>query len=80
MPRGQTDVKAADQCDASALLNLINYCDHFQSVDLKCVKEVKRACCFVKSEPSRDVKADVSSMCSCVVPGDPLQERADALL
>lgn len=40
MPRGQGDVKAADQCDASALLNLINYCDCFRSVDLKCVREV----------------------------------------
>ncbi|KAG8013929.1 protein CXorf38-like protein [Nibea albiflora] len=40
MPRGQGEVKGADQCDASALLNLINYCDYFQSVDLKCVREV----------------------------------------
>ncbi|XP_060900089.1 uncharacterized protein CXorf38 homolog [Labrus mixtus] len=42
MPRGQGKVKGADQCDASALLNLINYCDHFQSVDHKCVREVIR--------------------------------------
>ncbi|XP_019112776.1 uncharacterized protein CXorf38 [Larimichthys crocea] len=42
MPRGQGEVKGADQCDASALLNLINYCDYFQSVDLKCVREVIR--------------------------------------
>ncbi|XP_035526727.1 uncharacterized protein CXorf38-like [Morone saxatilis] len=42
MPRGLGKVKAADQCDASALLNLINYCDYFQSVDLKCVREVIR--------------------------------------
>lgn len=40
MPRGQADVKAAAQCDASALLNLINFCDCFHSVDLKCVREV----------------------------------------
>ncbi|XP_026168408.1 uncharacterized protein CXorf38 homolog [Mastacembelus armatus] len=40
MPRGQGRVKAADQCDASALLNLINYCDCFQALDLKFVREV----------------------------------------
>uniref|UniRef100_A0A4W6C3W5 Uncharacterized protein n=2 Tax=Lates calcarifer TaxID=8187 RepID=A0A4W6C3W5_LATCA len=40
MPRGQGKVKGADQCDASALLNLINYCDCFQSVDPKFVREV----------------------------------------
>lgn len=40
MPRGQADMKAAAQCDASALLNLINFCDCFHSVDLKCVREV----------------------------------------
>lgn len=42
MPRGQTDVRVARQCDAAALLNLINFCDCFHSVDLKCVREVIR--------------------------------------
>ncbi|XP_034744586.1 uncharacterized protein CXorf38-like [Etheostoma cragini] len=42
MPRGQGKVKGADQCDASALLNLINYCDCFRSVDPKFVREVIR--------------------------------------
>ncbi|AWP04515.1 DUF4559 domain containing protein [Scophthalmus maximus] len=42
MPRGQGKVKGADQCDASALLNLINCCDRFQSVDPKLVREVIR--------------------------------------
>ncbi|XP_029309510.1 uncharacterized protein CXorf38 isoform X1 [Cottoperca gobio] len=42
MPRGQRKVKGADQCDASALLNLINYCDSFQSVDPTFVREVIR--------------------------------------
>ncbi|XP_045906797.1 uncharacterized protein CXorf38 homolog [Micropterus dolomieu] len=42
MPRGQGKVKGADQCDASALLNLINYCGGFQSVDTKFVREVIR--------------------------------------
>ena len=40
MPRGQGKVKGAHQCDASALLNLINYCDCFRSVDPKFVREV----------------------------------------
>ncbi|XP_069581518.1 uncharacterized protein CXorf38 homolog [Brachyistius frenatus] len=42
MPRGLAKAKAANQCDASALLNLINYCECFQSVDLKPVREVIR--------------------------------------
>ncbi|XP_073347335.1 uncharacterized protein CXorf38 homolog [Pagrus major] len=42
MPRGQGKKTAADKCDASALLNLINFCDRFKSVDLKCVREVIR--------------------------------------
>lgn len=40
MPRGQWKVKGADQCDASALLNLINNCYCFRSVDPKVVREV----------------------------------------
>ncbi|XP_062260416.1 uncharacterized protein CXorf38 [Platichthys flesus] len=40
MPRGQGKVKGADQCDASALLNLITSCDCFQSVDPTFVREV----------------------------------------
>ncbi|XP_035027459.2 uncharacterized protein CXorf38 [Hippoglossus stenolepis] len=40
MPGGQGKVKGADQCDASALLNLINSCDCFQTVDPKFVREV----------------------------------------
>ncbi|XP_029380943.1 uncharacterized protein CXorf38 homolog [Echeneis naucrates] len=42
MPRGQGKVKRTHQFDASALLNLINYCDCFQSVDPVLVKEVIR--------------------------------------
>lgn len=34
MPRGQARVNAAHQCDPSALLNLINFCDCFASVDV----------------------------------------------
>ncbi|XP_041847764.1 uncharacterized protein CXorf38-like [Melanotaenia boesemani] len=40
MPRGQAKVRRADQCDASALLNLINYCKCFCSVDQKVVRQV----------------------------------------
>ncbi|XP_007571761.1 uncharacterized protein CXorf38 [Poecilia latipinna] len=40
MPRGQAKVKRADEFDASALLNLINYCDCFSSVDPKLVRQV----------------------------------------
>ncbi|XP_030257590.1 uncharacterized protein CXorf38 homolog isoform X2 [Sparus aurata] len=42
MPRGQGKKTTAGECDASALLNLINYCKRFQPVDLKCVREVIR--------------------------------------
>ncbi|XP_040911309.1 uncharacterized protein CXorf38 homolog [Toxotes jaculatrix] len=42
MPRGQGKVTGADQCDASALLNLINYCDCFQFGDPKFVRQVIR--------------------------------------
>ncbi|TNM98036.1 hypothetical protein fugu_014282, partial [Takifugu bimaculatus] len=34
MPRGYSEVKTVEQCDASALLNLINSCDCFLSVDV----------------------------------------------
>uniref|UniRef100_A0A3Q2DDU9 Uncharacterized protein n=1 Tax=Cyprinodon variegatus TaxID=28743 RepID=A0A3Q2DDU9_CYPVA len=40
MPRGQAKVKGVDQCDASALLNLINYCTCFCFVDPKLVRQV----------------------------------------
>lgn len=40
MPRGQAKAKGADECDAAALLNLINYCKCFHSVDPKLVRQV----------------------------------------
>uniref|UniRef100_A0A1A8BT80 Chromosome X open reading frame 38 n=1 Tax=Nothobranchius kadleci TaxID=1051664 RepID=A0A1A8BT80_NOTKA len=40
MPRGQAKVRRADQCDAAALLNLINYCRCFWSVDPKLVRQL----------------------------------------
>ncbi|XP_037131734.1 uncharacterized protein CXorf38-like [Syngnathus acus] len=46
MPRGQGHVNAVDQCDPSALLNLINFCDCFASVNSyknsSCVRELIR--------------------------------------
>lgn len=42
MPRGYSEVKTVEQCDASALLNLINSCDCFLSFDVEYVREVKK--------------------------------------
>ncbi|XP_054889632.1 uncharacterized protein CXorf38-like isoform X2 [Poeciliopsis prolifica] len=48
MPRGQAKVNRADEFDASALLNLINYCDCFSSVDpklvIQCRNELMHSC------------------------------------
>ncbi|CAN9503060.1 unnamed protein product [Ophioblennius macclurei] len=43
MPRGQASKQRADQCDAAALLNLINHCNCFWFVDPKVVREVIRS-------------------------------------
>ncbi|XP_060090115.1 uncharacterized protein CXorf38 homolog isoform X2 [Heteronotia binoei] len=44
MPRGKADISGPDKCDASALLNLFNFCDHFSSIDrtkvIKCRNEL----------------------------------------
>ncbi|XP_041115005.1 uncharacterized protein CXorf38-like isoform X2 [Polyodon spathula] len=40
MPRGQADVPGPERCDAAALLNLINFCDHFSFVNQHKVREV----------------------------------------
>ncbi|XP_047444535.1 uncharacterized protein CXorf38-like [Mugil cephalus] len=40
MSRGQAKVKRASECDAPALLNLINFCTYFSSVDPKLVRKV----------------------------------------
>ncbi|XP_034610239.1 uncharacterized protein CXorf38 homolog isoform X2 [Trachemys scripta elegans] len=40
MPRGQMDISGPDKCDAAALLNLFNFCDHFSGIDQKKVREV----------------------------------------
>lgn len=90
MPRGQA-VKAAHQCDAAALLNLINFCDCFHSVDLKCVREVKipriphwlELCsnkCFVCTGWKMDALPVIQPHPWIVVlAGDPVQEWTHAL-
>ncbi|KYO39116.1 hypothetical protein Y1Q_0000123 [Alligator mississippiensis] len=40
MPRGQTNISGPEECDAVALLNLFNFCDHFSSINKKKIKEV----------------------------------------
>ncbi|XP_029110670.1 LOW QUALITY PROTEIN: uncharacterized protein CXorf38-like [Scleropages formosus] len=42
MPRGQAKITRPDQCDAAALLNLINFCDHFSFIEQRAVREVIR--------------------------------------
>ncbi|XP_015273958.1 PREDICTED: uncharacterized protein CXorf38 homolog isoform X3 [Gekko japonicus] len=40
MPRGKADISGPDKCDAAALLNLFNFCDHFSSIDQMKVREL----------------------------------------
>ncbi|XP_077337002.1 uncharacterized protein CXorf38 homolog [Lithobates pipiens] len=40
LPRGHTKSKGPHECDAAALLNLINFCDHFQVSNVSKVREV----------------------------------------
>ncbi|XP_072850328.2 uncharacterized protein CXorf38 homolog isoform X3 [Pogona vitticeps] len=40
MPRGKADSCGPDKCDASALLNLFSFCDHFSNIDQKKVREL----------------------------------------
>ncbi|KAG9262368.1 hypothetical protein AMEX_G24135 [Astyanax mexicanus] len=42
MPRGLADINKAEQCDAAALLNLLNFCDHFSFINQSLVIEVIR--------------------------------------
>nr|XP_014434451.1 uncharacterized protein CXorf38 homolog isoform X2 [Pelodiscus sinensis] len=42
MPRGQMNISGPEKCDASALLNLFNFCNHFKGIDQKKVREVIR--------------------------------------
>ncbi|XP_066475025.1 uncharacterized protein CXorf38 homolog isoform X2 [Tiliqua scincoides] len=39
MPRGKADTSGPDKCDASALLNLFNFCNHFSNIDQKKIRE-----------------------------------------
>lgn len=40
LPRGKTKSEGPHDCDAAALLNLINFCDHFQVSNISKVREV----------------------------------------
>lgn len=91
MPRGQTKSLAC-QCDTSALLNLINFCDCFHSVDLKCVREVKtpRIPHWLKlcrnegfvSWKMDALRVNPPHLCHwiLVLAGDPVQKWTDALI
>ncbi|KAM9454850.1 uncharacterized protein CXorf38 homolog isoform 1-T1 [Clarias gariepinus] len=43
MPRGLANLSRADQCDAAALLNLLNFCDHFSFINQRIITEVIRS-------------------------------------
>ncbi|XP_077199023.1 uncharacterized protein CXorf38 homolog isoform X2 [Paroedura picta] len=58
MPRGKTDISGPDKCDASALLNLFNFCDHFSSIDQTKVREVIK--CRNELMHSSDMKVSSS--------------------
>ncbi|XP_028583201.2 uncharacterized protein CXorf38 homolog isoform X1 [Podarcis muralis] len=58
MPRGKADICGPDKCDASALLNLFNFCDHFSNIDQKKVREVIK--CRNELMHSSDMKVSSS--------------------
>lgn len=62
MPRGYSEVKTVEQCDASALLNLINSCDCFLSVDVEYVREVN-ICMCAGFQSARFTGASVDVLC-----------------
>ncbi|KAF5901393.1 uncharacterized protein DAT39_008886, partial [Clarias magur] len=43
MQRGLANLSRADQCDAAALLNLLNFCDHFSFINQRLITEVIRS-------------------------------------
>ncbi|XP_062982595.1 uncharacterized protein CXorf38 homolog [Elgaria multicarinata webbii] len=58
MPRGKADCYGPDKCDASALLNLFTFCDHFSNIDPKKVREVIK--CRNELMHSSDMKVSSS--------------------
>ncbi|XP_053242889.1 uncharacterized protein CXorf38 homolog isoform X3 [Podarcis raffonei] len=58
MPHGKADICGPDKCDASALLNLFNFCDHFSNIDQKKVREVIK--CRNELMHSSDMKVSSS--------------------
>ncbi|KAK6485483.1 hypothetical protein HHUSO_G11278 [Huso huso] len=61
MPRGQADVPGPEKCDAAALLNLINFCDHFSFVNQHKVREVIKS----RNELMHSCEMKVSSQWMC---------------
>ncbi|KAH0624776.1 hypothetical protein JD844_032567 [Phrynosoma platyrhinos] len=58
MPRGKADSCGPDKCDASGLLNLFTFCDHFSNIDQKKVREVIK--CRNELMHSSDMKVSSS--------------------
>ncbi|KAM4044518.1 uncharacterized protein CXorf38 homolog isoform 2-T2 [Anomaloglossus baeobatrachus] len=58
MPRGQTNLTGPQECDAAALLNLINNCDHFRVSNISRVREVIK--CRNELMHSSDMKVSSS--------------------
>ncbi|XP_066475024.1 uncharacterized protein CXorf38 homolog isoform X1 [Tiliqua scincoides] len=58
MPRGKADTSGPDKCDASALLNLFNFCNHFSNIDQKKIREVIK--CRNELMHSSDMKVSSS--------------------
>ncbi|XP_029139782.1 uncharacterized protein CXorf38 homolog [Protobothrops mucrosquamatus] len=58
MPRGKADTYGPDKCDASALLNLFIFCDHFNNIDPKKIREVIK--CRNELMHSADMKVSFS--------------------
>ncbi|XP_054829109.1 uncharacterized protein CXorf38 homolog isoform X2 [Eublepharis macularius] len=58
MPRGKVDISGPDKCDASALLNLFNFCDLFSNIDQMKVREVIK--CRNELMHSSDMKVSSS--------------------
>ncbi|XP_018411827.1 PREDICTED: uncharacterized protein CXorf38 homolog isoform X2 [Nanorana parkeri] len=74
LPRGHTNSKGPQQCDAAAILNLINSCDHFNVSNISKVREVIK--CRNDLMHSSDMKVSSSWLSSF---GQKLQELISEL-
>ncbi|XP_018102121.1 uncharacterized protein CXorf38 homolog isoform X2 [Xenopus laevis] len=71
MPRGCTDKKEPQACDASALLNLLTTCDRFKGPDLSKVREVLLSNWAIL-EQSMDTYDGVTLECDAAVSLSPI--------